>query len=266
MPQPVSFTRMTASSPSRRPSTRRCDPGPAVLDGVVHQIDHRLLHQRAVDLRGHEFSGQLHGSSDPLGRRPSSRTSRRPPAAPPQRLRLGLDGLFLGPPFDPREQQQVADDRVQAVDLARARCAGTAGRWPCSSRPSSSSVSTKPLIEVIGVRSSCETLATKSRRTFSKCRSRVTSCSTISTPIFCPCASCSAVPWAFSQRSSGPKKRRSPSSDGVLASAVLDEAPAGRACGALRRCCGREAWPLSAPAGRAGVVQAEHRAAGCRRP
>ena len=69
-----------------------------------------------------------------------------------------------------------------------------------SSKPSSRIVSTKPLINVIGVRSSWETLATKSRRTFSRCRSRVTSCSTIRTPIFSPRTSCSAVPWACSPR------------------------------------------------------------------
>ena len=46
----------------------------------------------------------------------------------------------------------------------------------------SSSVSTKPLIEVTGVLSSCETLATKSRRTASSRLRRVTSLSTTTAP------------------------------------------------------------------------------------
>ncbi len=35
-----------------------------------------------------------------------------------QRLRAGLDALVLAAPFDPREQEQVRDDRVEAVHLA----------------------------------------------------------------------------------------------------------------------------------------------------
>ncbi len=58
-----------------------------------------------------------------------------------------------------------------------------------SRRAPSNSVSTKPLIDVIGVFSSCDTLATKSRRMFSKRRKCVTSESTTTAPMPRPAAS-----------------------------------------------------------------------------
>ena len=71
----------------------------------------------------------------------------------------------------------------------------------------SSSVSTNPLIAVIGVRSSWETFATKSRRKFSSRRMRVMSFKTTTAPICRPEASCSTAPCACSQRSPFSRRR-----------------------------------------------------------
>src|SRR5439155_1601374 len=61
-----------------------------------------------------------------------------------------------------------------------------------------SSVSAYPLIAVSGVRSSCETLATKSRRTTSRRRSSVTSCRTRTKPKGRPSASRSGAAFTWS--------------------------------------------------------------------
>ena len=82
------------------------------------------------------------------------------------------------------------------------RCAASG-----SSRAPSSRVSAKPLMEVTGVLSSCETLATKSRRTASRRLSRVTSLSTTTAPTRRRRRRpCSSVPLACSERSSAPTR------------------------------------------------------------
>ena len=85
-----------------------------------------------------------------------------------------------------------------------------------SSSAPSSSVSAKPLIEVTGVLSSCETLATKSRRTASSLLRRVTSFSTTTAPTSSPSSSpCSNVPLAWRLRSSAPTRMTMSASTGL---------------------------------------------------
>ena len=94
--------------------------------------------------------------------------------------------------------------------MRRKRCAppGRPARRPRS-------VSTKPLIEVTGVLSSCETLATKSRRTVSSRLSRVTSLSTTTAPTSSPLGVAgSSVPLACRLRSSAPTRMTMSASTG----------------------------------------------------
>ena len=106
----------------------------------------------------------------------------------------------------------------------------------------------------MGVRSSCETLATKSRRTSSKWRSRVTSCSTISTPILPRCESCSAVPWRCTQRSCWPPNRGFRPRPARRWPGPIRRTPAGPACESPRRCSALAAWRGSPPSNAAQVL------------
>ena len=87
--------------------------------------------------------------------------------------------------------------RSEMMALSRSACLWMMDRNRCASSRSSGgfscSVSTKPLMLVMGVRSSCETLATKSRRMFSRRRNRVTSLSTSSAPRRSPRGPCRPV-------------------------------------------------------------------------
>ena len=104
--------------------------------------------------------------------------------------------------------------RSSMIDASRSACLAMMlrnRRWSAGSSPApSSNVSTKPLIEAIGVLSSCDTLATKSRRTFSSRCMAVTSFKTITAPPS-PERSRSAVPRRRIVRSRPPRSRRSSS-------------------------------------------------------
>ena len=86
------------------------------------------------------------------------------------------------PGLDSRQAQQVLDQFLEPVGLAGDLSRGTGRAPPGSSAAPSTSDSTLDLMTDSGVFSSCDTLATKSCRICSACRTSVVSSSTITAP------------------------------------------------------------------------------------
>ena len=101
-------------------------------------------------------------------RRPRPRATRAPRRRP---ARAQLDPLRL----DLRDQQQVLDERVQPLGAAADHVEVLAPARRRARASSSCIISRKPEIDVSGVRSSCETVATNASRIRSSSRSAVTS-------------------------------------------------------------------------------------------
>ena len=145
------------------------------------------------------------------------------------RVELELDA----PRLDLRDQQQILDEAVQslgaAADHVEIRLPGLAD--PCSS---SCIISRKPEIDVSGVRSSCDTVATNASRMRSSSRSAVTSRSVQTRPIE---RRRRRTPAPCSRGSSGPCPASSNSS--VVAASVDSRAPACAAGIARARLAGR---------------------------
>ena len=123
-------------------------------------------------------------------------------------------------PSTPRSRLESAS-RSSMIEFRRSACPAMMrrNRRPASgsSIAPSASVSAKPLIDVTGVLSSCDTLATKSLRTASRRRRRVTSFTTTTAPATAPSSVCSSEPFACRNLSSPATYDREVGLDGFLA-------------------------------------------------
>ena len=169
---PVSATTIDAPAPSSFSTATSHDASVAAeLDRVREQVVEHLAESPLVsEDGGHVVVSSSTRTCFSLAAGRTASTARSATVARSIGSRLEVDAVRL----DLRDEQEVLDERVQPLGAAtdHVEVVRPVSPMPCSS---SWSISRKPEIDVSGVRSSCETVATNASRMRSSSLSAVTS-------------------------------------------------------------------------------------------
>ena len=169
MPGPVSaISTRSAVAPSAARAGGRCAPAAQYLTALSSRLVNTCSTARRSARAGGRSPADLVADVQLLLLDARAQQRQRLIGDDAQRHRLRLGTVVLG--FDARQIEQVLDQRAEALGVSVDDVDEAFGRRPDRRASVSRRVSTAERTAVIGVRSSCDTLATKSLRSVSSRR------------------------------------------------------------------------------------------------